>query len=367
MPKAIIVSPPNGQPGKPGSVYYPLKLIDVAARVPEPGELSVRITAAALNHRDLFIRQHLYPGISFSTPLLADGCGVVVPRDGQEGTHRVVINPGFGWASDPVGPEQQAYFVLGGTSLNDVGTLQEQVIVPEAEVEPAPEHLSDAEAAALPLAGLTAWRALVTKSGNAEPGRNILVTGIGGGVAIMILLFAVALGCNVYVTSSSPAKLQRAKALGAKAGVNYAEDSDWDKQLLVLLPDDRPYIDAVIDGAGGDIVSKTWKMLKHGGVVVSYGMTVKPNLAFPMQAVMKNIEIRGTMMGSRREFHDMVAFVTEKRIKPVVHRTVVGIEDIEAIDGLFEDMKSAQQFGKLVVLLQSPESESAGAGAGAKL
>jgi NADPH:quinone reductase-like Zn-dependent oxidoreductase len=129
------------------------------------------------------------------------------------------------------------------------------------EVEEAPEHLSNAEAAALPLTGLTAWRALVSKSGNAKEGRNILVTGIGGGVALNVLQFAVAMGCNVWVTSGSGEKIQKANMLGAKGGVIYKKDG-WEKELMKLLPRDRPFLDAIIDGAGGNIISNGAKLLK---------------------------------------------------------------------------------------------------------
>lgn len=130
-----------------------------------------------------------------------------------------------------------------------------------SEVELAPEHLSDAEAAALPLTGLTAWRALVSKSGNAEKGRNILVTGIGGGVALNALQFAVAKGCKVFVTSGSAEKIEKAKKMGAIGGVKYTTKG-WEKELLGLLGKDRPFIDAIIDGAGGDVMAKGVKLLK---------------------------------------------------------------------------------------------------------
>ena len=145
--------------------------------------------------------------------------------------------------------------------MNPLGTLAEVVCIDASELEEAPEHLNDAEAAALPLTGLTAWRALFTKSNNAKPGHNILVTGIGGGVALMALLFAVAQGCNVYVTSGSQEKIEKAKQLGAVGGVNYKEKT-WEKKLVELLPKDRKWIDAIIDGAGGDVVSKASKIVK---------------------------------------------------------------------------------------------------------
>ncbi|RWA07453.1 hypothetical protein EKO27_g7657, partial [Xylaria grammica] len=220
------------------------------------------------------------------------------------------------------------------------------------------DYLSTAEAAALPLVGLTAWRALVTKSGNALPGRNILVTGIGGGVALAVLQFAVALGCNTYVTSGSPAKLERAKELGAKGGVSY-RDADWDKQLAGLLPKSRPYLDAVVDGAGGDIMARVVRLLKHGGIVSSYGMTVSPKMDWLMVAVMKNVELRGSTMGSRQEFKDMVAFVRDHKIRPVVSRVVKGLDNMKEIEELYEEIREGRQFGKLVIEISADDKESA--------
>jgi NADPH:quinone reductase-like Zn-dependent oxidoreductase len=263
MPTAITIKKVEG---KPGQVWYPLETMELPAFKPKPTEVVVKITAAALNHRDLFLRQHLYPGTTFGVPLLADGAGTVV-RAGSDASaqkwlgKRVVINPGTGWKSDPDGPETGAYAIVGGTKFNPAGTLAEEMLFEAEEMEAAPEHLSDVEAAALPLTGLTAWRALFTKSGNAKPGRNILLTGIGGGVALMALLYGVAQGCNMYVTSGNQEKIDKAVKLGAKGGVIYKE-KDWEKTLASKLPKSRPQLDAIVDGAGGDIVYKGSKLLK---------------------------------------------------------------------------------------------------------
>jgi NADPH:quinone reductase-like Zn-dependent oxidoreductase len=175
---------------------------------------------------------------------------------------RVVLNPGTGWQDDLEGPEDpKGYAIMGGTKTNPAGTLADVVTLHERELELCPEHLNDEEAAALPLTGLTAWRAFHVKSGNAVAGRNILVTGIGGGVALMVLLFGVAQGCNVYVTSGDQAKIDKAVKLGAKGGVIYKE-KDWEKKLASMLPKDRQYLDAIVDGAGGDIVNKGSRLLK---------------------------------------------------------------------------------------------------------
>ncbi|GAP83560.1 putative zinc-binding dehydrogenase [Rosellinia necatrix] len=359
--------------GKPGQVYYPLQLNHNAKPVPGPGEVLVRLEAAALNHRDHFQRQHLYPGISFEHALLADGCGIVESAGPDTGDddgkgsaaaaaalvgRRVILMPSRGWDSAPEGPES-AFTTIGGAVGSACGAAQDYVAVPAAEVELAPAHLTAAEAAALPLVGLTGWRALVSKSGNALPGRNILVTGIGGGVALAVLQFAVALGCNAYVTSGSAAKLERAvRELGAKGGVSY-RDADWDRQLAALLPPSRPFLDAVVDGAGGDIMARAVRLLKPGGVVSSYGMTLAPKMDWVMVAVLKNVELRGSTMGSRREFRDMVDFVREREIRPVVSRVAKGLDNFADIEALFEDIREGRQFGKLVIQIAPDEKDSA--------
>ena len=331
-----------------------LKLSEVAKPTPGENEVLVRMSAASLNHRDLFIRHHMYPAISFSAPMLADGCGTVVQlgsgiaRADIKVSSRVILTPMRGWESDPEGPETGAVVVTGSSKMSDVGTAQDFVVVHEDELELAPEHLSDVEAAALPLVGLTGWRALVSRTSAAKEGRNILVTGIGGGVALQVLQLGVAMGVNVWVTSGDQAKIDKAVAMGAKGGVSYKEDR-WESKLSSMLPKDRPFLDAIIDGAGGNITSKAVKLLRAGGTIAQYGMTVGPKMDWLMAANLRNISLQGTTMGSRREFREMVAFVREKRISPVISRTVKGLDNLEAIDELFADMEAGKQFGKLVI------------------
>ncbi|RMZ77037.1 hypothetical protein DV738_g4619, partial [Chaetothyriales sp. CBS 135597] len=358
MPKAISISKAEGRPGQ---VYHPLSLDEVPLPSATGTQVVVKIYAAALNHRDLFIRQSLYPGTAFGVPLLADGCGIVTAVGSQadkswEGK-RVVINPGTGWRDSLEGPEEEGgYKILGGTKLYPNGTLQEYMLIDQSELEEAPHHLTAVEAAALPLTGLTAWRAVKIKCGvhNLKPGKNILVTGIGGGVALMALELARAAGANVWVTSSSEEKIKRAVQLGAAGGVNY-KDENWDKKLLGLLPKENKLIDAIVDGAGSDVVDKAAKIA--GGIISVYGMTVNPVMPFSMRAVLKNIEVKGSTMGSRKEFKDMIDFISTNKARPVVSRVVQGL-DLDAVNSLFGDMKQAAQFGKLVVEISPENRES---------
>ncbi|OXV11980.1 hypothetical protein Egran_00259 [Elaphomyces granulatus] len=358
MQKSIILSTVDGKPGKPGQVYYPIVQHSIPRPTPDANELLVKLTAASLNHRDVFLRQHLYPGVAFDCPLGADGVGIVTAvgphvRDPQNWLgKRVILNPGIGWRDSPDGPEDPTgYKILGGTGFYRKGTLQELITIDESEVEAVPPHLTDAEAAALPMTGLTAWRALVSKVGEKRSGKGatLLITGIGGGVALIALRLAVARGADVYVTSSSEEKLQKAVELGAKGGVNYKEEG-WEKKLLEKLPSEKKFFDGIIDGAGGDIIEKGTRLLRAGGVISVYGMTVAPKMPFPIQTVLKNIDVRGSTMGSRREFKEMIHFVKEHKIHPVVSRVLqTDLDDIAGINTLFDEIKEGKQFGKLVI------------------
>ncbi|MFN3432192.1 MAG: alcohol dehydrogenase catalytic domain-containing protein, partial [Candidatus Sericytochromatia bacterium] len=205
-----------------------LRLEQLPDPQPGPGEVLVRLEAAALNHRDVWIRKGLYAGIKVPVILGADGAGeVVAVGEGVDDSFvgwRVVINPGLDWGKDPrvQGPN---FRILG---LPDDGTYAELVTVPASSVHAIPSGLTVEEAAAIPLAGLTAYRALITR-GQVAPDEKVLITGVGGGVATFALQLARFNGARVFVTSGLDEKLDRARALGAEGGVNYKE-SDWAAQ-----------------------------------------------------------------------------------------------------------------------------------------
>src|SRR5271170_7118610 len=213
--------------------------------VPEPGEgeVLVRLRAAALNHRDVFITQGLYPNIRMPVTLGSDGAGEVVAVDGDSLGLRtgeeVVIDPMLGWGDDPRVWDSKSS-LLG---MPRDGTFAQYVAVPAANVYRKPEQLSMEEAAAIPLAGLTAYRAIFTRGALAR-GETVLITGVGGGVQTFVLLFAKHAGARAIVTSSSDEKLERAKALGADLAINYATTPDWAKALRSAGP-----IDLIVDSS----------------------------------------------------------------------------------------------------------------------
>src|ERR671915_1625785 len=242
--------------------------------VPEPepgtGETVVRLHAAALNRRDLFVTYGQYPGIDLPAIPGSDGSGEVVARgegaDGPDEGTEVVVNPALYWGDDPRKPGKE-YRILG---LPDDGTFAQFVKVPAENVFPKPSHISHEEAAAIPLAALTAYRALVTRGGIAE-GDTVLVPGVGGGVATFLVQIAAAFGARVFVTSGSDEKIEKAKGLGAEGGVNYNSE-DWSKELKSMAGG----VDLSLDHVGGEAFNALVSLAKPGGRIVVVGATAGP-------------------------------------------------------------------------------------------
>ena len=307
---------------------------------PGPGEAVVRIRAAALNHRDAWIRQGQYAGIRLPIILGSDGAGEVVAVgagvDAARVGQAVVINPSLDWGGNArvQGP---TYRILG---LPDHGTYAELVKVPADNLWPKPAAMSWESAAAIPLAGLTAYRALVTRA-RVEPGETVLVTGVGGGAATFALLIARHLGARVLVTSGSDAKIARARALGAADGVNYRTDG-WGKALQTMA-DGGP--DVIIDSAGRDAFPTLIEILKPGGRLVTFGATTGSAAAIEIRRIFwKQLSVLGTTMGSPREFGEMLALFAGG-LAPVVD----GIFPMAAASDAHRRMDQADQFGKIVL------------------
>lgn len=179
----------------------------------QAGEAVVKISHAALNHRDIWITKGQYAGIKLPVIPGSDGCGIVVetgsPEDGSWLGKEVIIQPGIGWGDSEL-HQHSNYSILG---MPQNGTIAEYVKVSITQLFPKPAHLSSMEAAALPLAGLTAFRALM-KQGTAQKGQKVLITGIGGGVAQWAAILALVIDCEVWTTSGSTEKCRQALAMG---------------------------------------------------------------------------------------------------------------------------------------------------------
>lgn len=320
-----------------------LRLEEVADPAPGPGEVVIRLAAAALNHRDAWIRHGLYAGIKLPIILGSDGAGTVEGvGDGVDpslaGT-QVVINPSLGWGDDQRA-QAATYRILG---LPDDGTYAELVKVPAANVAAKPPALSWEEAAAIPLAGLTAYRALVTRA-RVMPGEMVLVTGIGGGVATLAMRIAQHLGARVFVTSGSDRKIELAVQAGASGGVNYKHES-WGKELAALCPGGP---DVVIDSAGKDTWPTLIDQIRPGGRIVTFGATTGSQTTVEVRRIFwKQISVLGTTMGTAAEFAAMVQLFADG-LKPIVDQ----VFPLSEAAASHQRMDQAEQFGKIVLKIE---------------
>ncbi len=305
--------------------------------LPGPGEVLVRLRASALNHLDVWIRKGL-PSVPKPRILGADGAGVVeaLGEDvtGFELGERVVLNPGI---------------EAGGGRIHVIGehgdgTNAELIAVPATNVHPIPDGLSFEEAAAFPLVFETAYRMLVTRAGLRE-GEWVLVWGIGGGVSTAALAIAKALGARVIVTSSSDAKLERGRELGADATVNHATG---DVKAAVQEATGGKGVDIVIDHVGEATWSTSLQVAAPGGRIAVCGATTGPNPPAALHRIWwKQLSILGSTMGTGEDFRGAYELVASGRARPVVD-TVLPLEEIRAAH---ERLEAGEQLGKIVLTI----------------
>ena len=322
---------------------------DYPKPIPTTREVLVRLHTAALNHRDVWINRGQYAGLRYPSILGSDGVGTVeafgegVSEAVQaEWLHQtVLINPNQNWGTNEAA-QSKAYTVLG---MPHNGTLAEYTAVPLDRLHKKPAFLTNEQAAALPLAGLTAYRALFVRAGLAQYGTSerVLISGAGGGVALFALQMAVAAGAGVYATSSSETKRGAAIALGAKDAVDYT-DPNWHRAFVAT----HGKVDIVIDSAGGDGFAKFLDVLNPGGRVVFYGGGVGTiNGLSPQKIFWGQLSLLGSTMGSDADFAAMLAFVEQHQIVPVIDSTF----SIEEAKAAFARMEAGAQFGKIVVTM----------------
>lgn len=326
--KALVLTAPNR-----------VELIDRPTPLVAPGKALIRMKAVALNRRDEWIREGKYPNIKLGVTMGSDGAGIVEavhdevdePWIGQE----VVINPNIDWGTDPE-VQSPKYTILG---MPVDGTFAEHVVVPIDRLQRKPRHLDFLQAAALPLGGLTAFRALF-KRGGLKPGHNVLISGFGGGVAQFAFLFAQAVGANVYVTSGSDEKVEKALKLGAKGAYNYKRETSYSD-----LWKTKGGFNLVIDSAGGDQINNFIKVLRPNGKVVFYGATTGlPSKLDLYRMFWNQLSLMGTTMGNDHEFNEMLAFVSGSQIKPIID----SIRPFAKIAESFPDITKPNKVGKIV-------------------
>ena len=311
---------------------------------PGAGEVLIKLRRAALNRRDRFLlADPAAVGLELPSVIGSDGAGVVESVgegvSGVEPGQEVVILPESNWGDreDAPGPD----FELLGASTQ--GTHAELIVVAAENVYPRPQRLTWEESAALPLAGLTAWRALF-KRGGLEPGQTVLITGASGGVSTYLIQIAAASGARVLVNSSSEEKIATAKELGAESGVN-RNDEDWPKQIKKLSDGG---VDLAVDSSGH--WAQALKALRPGGTLAVFGRTVQENAELNVASTFfGQFSIHGTTMGSPREFQALLDHVEGADWRP----NVDSVMPLGEIAGAYERLDSSERFGNVVIDTES--------------
>lgn len=319
----------EGKTGRQGLTFG-----EITKPEPAQGQVRVKLKAAGLNHRDLFVLNRHQPtdpplviGSDGSGIIDAVGQGVTNVKPGDE----AIINPGLGWRENSDAPP--AGFEIVG--LPDQGTFAEYIVIPAENAAPKPTHLTWEEAGVLSLAGLTAYRALFTR-GKLQPGMKVFIPGIGGGVATFLLQFAKAAGAIVYVASRSVEKCQQALKLGADKAINSHED--WHEALS------GEKVDLVIESVGPATFNKSLGILRNGGTIVTFGSSTGDQLEINLRSLFyAQQNLLGSTMGSAEEYNEMLQFIEKHQIRPVLDHTFK-LEDFEQA---FDKIENAAQWGKI--------------------
>ncbi len=326
-------------------INQPLAYEQVPTPQPAAGQVQVQLHAAALNHRDVWIQQGQYAGLKFPIILGSDGAGTITALgegvDADLLHQAVLINPGQGWGTNPTA-QGRDFQILG---LPQDGTFAEYVCVPAAAVHAKPAHLSFEQAAALPLGGVTAYRAAFTRA-QIQPGERVLISGVGGGVALLALQMAVAIGAEVWVTSSSEDKIAQAVAMGARGGISYKTE----KWPATLTKQAGGAFHVIIDSAAGPGFNDLIDAAESGGRIVFYGATQGdvPELA-ARKVFWKQLSLLGSTMGTEQDFAAMVRLFEQHKLVPVVDETFPLDEGEQAM----RRMEKGLQFGKLVLKIKA--------------
>ena len=315
----------------------------------QPADVRVRVRAAALNHLDLFVFAGL-PGVAIRPPWIlgADGMGEIesvgsAVRDVAVGD-RVIINPGISDRSCEycLAGEHPLCIRFGILGEHHPGTLAEYVVVPAANVRRIPPAITDISAAAFTLATLTAWRMVVTRA-RVRAGEQVLIQGIGGGVALAALHICKSLGATVWVTSRSDEKLARARALGADEAIN---STTTDVAREVRARTNKRGVDVVIDSVGKATWTQSLGALGRAGRLVTCGATSGPMVETDVRRLFWNQwSILGSTMGNDAEFDAITAELSAGRLFPEIDRVYELAEGRQA----FERLEHADQFGKIVI------------------
>ena len=316
-----------------------------------PGQLRLAMRAAALNYRDLLVPQKGYGARMQELPLimLSDGVGVVdqvgagvAPALGVQAGQRWCPMLFQGWQ----GGAPDAQKLSRGLGCEMDGTMADKLLTDPLSAAPVPAYLSDVEAACLPTAGLTAWRALVT-DGNVRPGDVVLVQGTGG-VALFALQFAKLLGAYAIVLSSSDDKLVKAQALGADEVLNYTKEPAWGRTVKAMAQrlTGRDGVDHVVELGGTSTLEQSLRAVRAGGTLSMIGVLGGAKLEAPLGLVVtRAVRLQGVTVGSRDDFVAMCTAMARTQLRPVVD----SVYPFEALTDALTHLESGRHFGKVCI------------------
>ncbi len=321
-----------------------LKFEDVEVAEPGAGEVVVRVKAASLNYRDLMVATGKYNPKTYMPKTLGSDAAGEVAAVGA-GVTRFGVGDRVSslffqrWTDGPT-PQDAMRFALGESVE---GVFAEYVVLPETGVIRTPEYMTDEEAATLPCAAVTAWQALVCV-GKVKAGESVLVLGTGG-VSLFALQIAKLKGARVVVTSSSDAKLERAKAMGADEGVNHKTFPAWEKEVVRI--NGGTGVDHVVEVGGPGTIGKSFKAVKAGGQVYLIGILDMGDGggADLMPVLMRSIQLRGITVGSEAMAREMGEAFAAGKVKPVVDKVFEFSQAVEALRA----MEAGSHFGKIVL------------------
>jgi NADPH:quinone reductase-like Zn-dependent oxidoreductase len=321
-----------------------LSLIDLPTPEPAAGEVAIRVHACSLNYRDQAIVRGQYMGGPVPAPIipLSDGAGEVIAVGAGVTRFKVgdrVAGTFFpSWVDGP--PNPNVGFALGAAGAP--GMLADVVVLPEAGVVRIAKSLSYAEAATLPCAGVTAWNALFEGPRPVKPGDRVLLLGTGG-VSTLALLLAKAAGCEVIITSSDDAKLERAKSLGADHGVNYKTHEDWGAHIARSFGG----VDKVVEVGGAGTAQQSITAVRHNAEIALIGVLSPVGGPNPSGLMFTGSILRGIFVGSRGMAERLADAIDANGIKPIIGATF-SMADAKSA---YEHVSSPNLFGKAVIEL----------------
>jgi NADPH:quinone reductase-like Zn-dependent oxidoreductase len=337
------------RPGNPDVLSYE----DFETPIISRDKVMVKVKAVALNHLDLFVRAGI-PGLNLEMPhiLGSDISGEIVDLgsdigDSLQRGQQVLVDPGIscGTCEFCIRGEESLCASYGILGEHYRGGYAEYIAVNRENIVPIPKNakIDLVEAAAIPLTLMTAWRMLISKA-NIRPGDDLLIIGIGGGVALAALQIAKTAGARVIVTSSSDEKLEKSRSLGADLTINHTQTPEYHKEIYKMTQGRG--VDIVLDSVGQATWATSLKGLRKGGKLVTCGATSGPVVETNINLIFwKQLEILGSTMGSRDELRTALKLVWDGKIRPIVDH----IYPLSQARVAHERLERGEQFGKLVL------------------